>query len=271
MLVPSGGLANRMRAIASALTLCEATDASMRVVWFRDWALNAAFRDIFEPVSGSRMELREARMSDYIVNDRPRRRNLWIPGAVQRMVYERRIYEQNVGTMRDSGFDFAAWQRGRRCYMSCCQVFGDIPGGVYRRLFRPVPAVMRRVDGYCAMFSPYTVGMHIRRTDSLRSIERSPTRLFIEAGRKELEAHPDLTIFLATDSEDVKRELRAEFGSHLVTPHDEACRDSVDGIRGGLVDMYTLSRTRRIYGSACSSFSEIAAEVGGIELIVLEK
>ena len=68
-LVPSGGLANRMRAVASAYSLCEATGSRLQVVWFRDWALNAAFNDIFEPVDPSLFDLREARILDFIVND----------------------------------------------------------------------------------------------------------------------------------------------------------------------------------------------------------
>ena len=270
VLVPSGGLANRMRAVASAYHLCAATESRLQVVWFRDWALNAAFRDIFEPIDGSLLSLREARWWDFAVNDRPRRRNLWLPYAAQRMLYGRRLYEHHIGEIRDRGFDFGEWQRGHRCYMSCCQVFGDFPGSIYKRLFRPVGSVAGRVAENTDRFSAHTIGMHIRRTDNQRSIDRSPTRLFIEAGRKELEQHTDLKIFLATDSEDVKAELRREFGSIVMTPEAEACRDSVDGIRGGLTDMYTLACTDRIYGSACSSFSEMAAAIGGKELKVLE-
>ncbi len=270
VLVPSGGLANRMRAVASAYHLCRATGSRLQVVWFRDWALNAAFRDIFEPIDDSLLSLREARWWDFAVNDRPRRRNLWLPAVAQKMVYRRRLYEHHIGEIRDRGFDFEAWKRGHKCYMSCCQVFGNFDGNIYKRLFRPVAEVEQRVKEYTDRFSSYTVGMHIRRTDNQRSIDRSPTRLFVETGRRELEQHPDMKIFLATDSEDVKAELRREFGDRIITPEAEACRDSVDGIRGGLTEMYVLSCTCRIYGSACSSFSEMAAAIGGNELTVLE-
>ena len=73
-LVPSGGLANRMRAIASAHCLCQQTDSSLQVVWFRDWALNAPFNSIFLPQG---LTIREATPIDYLLNDRPRKRNLW--------------------------------------------------------------------------------------------------------------------------------------------------------------------------------------------------
>jgi hypothetical protein len=122
-----------------------------------------------------------------------------------------------------------------------------------------------------SQFSAYTIGMHIRRTDNIDSIRRSPLELFVEAGQRELAVCDDLTIFLATDSEDVKNEMRSVFGNRVVTSEHEATRDSITGLREGLADMWTLSRTQRIYGSAGSSFSVMASRVGGNELQILER
>jgi len=65
--------------------------------------------------------------------------------------------------------------------------------------------------------------------------------------------------------------MRSAFGDRVVTSDHEASRDSVDGIREGLADMWSLSRTQRIYGSAGSSFSVMAARVGGTPLEILER
>ena len=48
--VPVGGLANRMRAVASAVTLAAKSDSDLSIVWFQDWALNAPFSQLFKPV-----------------------------------------------------------------------------------------------------------------------------------------------------------------------------------------------------------------------------
>ena len=48
-LLPIGGLANRMRAIASAVYLCRLSGSSLNVYWFRDKGLNASFAGIFNP------------------------------------------------------------------------------------------------------------------------------------------------------------------------------------------------------------------------------
>jgi len=269
LLVPSGGLANRMRAVASAWQLCRQVGSRLQVVWFKDWALSAAFHDIFEPVDPQLLALREANWGDCLLYDRPRRRNLWLPRLPQRLIFDRIIDEQEVTPLKCAGFDFEAWARDARCYMSCYQVFGSFPASLYRELFRPVAAVMERVEANVRLLGDYAVGMHIRRTDNAEAIAKSPTRLFVEAGLREMEAHPGLRIYLATDNEDVKSELRAAFGDRIVTPSETASRDSANGIRGGLVDMWTLSRMRHIYGSAGSSFSPMAASIGDVPLTIL--
>lgn len=47
--VPVGGLANRMRSIASVITLAQQTKSYVNIIWFQDWALHAPFHKLFEP------------------------------------------------------------------------------------------------------------------------------------------------------------------------------------------------------------------------------
>jgi len=268
VLVPSGGLANRMRAMASAWQLCRRIDAGLQVVWFQGWGMRAAFGDLFEPLDF----VREAGCRDFVLHDRPRRHNLWLPWLPQRARYGRGvIHERQVAALRDGGFDFGAWLCGQRRYMSCYDELEPVAGGCYAHLFKPCPEVMTLVGAYGRRLSGYVVGMHIRRTDNIESIRRSPIELFLRAGQRELSQHPDLTIFLATDSEEVKQQLHRVFGRRVVTSDHEASRDSVAGLREGVADLWTLSRTTRIYGSAGSSFSVMASSVGGCELCVLEQ
>ena len=129
----------------------------------------------------------------------------------------------------------------------------------------------RQIDAFAEGFSSHTIGVHIRRTDNKASILQSPTELFVDAIDKEVEQNDDTVIFLATDSEAIKDEMRSRYGRRLLTAGDEADRNSITGIKGGVVDMYTLARTNRIYGSFQSSFSELASQIGGVEVHVLRK
>lgn len=267
LFVPSGGLANRMRAVASAYELCKKVDSTLQVVWFQDWALHAPFRSIFEETP--LVAIREATMLDHILYDRARKKNLFVPALPQRILFQRHIKEQDVTPLKKLSFDFEQWARGKRCYMSCYQVFGSFPDELYSRLFRPVKEVMDVVNGYRSQFGSHTIGLHIRRTDNAESIAKSPTSLFINKVREEIDQHADAKVFLATDSAEVKQEFIAAFGSHIITPKEDACRDSISGIRGGVVDLWTLASTQKIYGSAGSSFSPMAASIGGVPLEIM--
>ncbi|MBP7984737.1 MAG: hypothetical protein KAZ28_03740 [Bacteroidaceae bacterium] len=269
--IPNGGLANRMRAMASAYTLAKNIDCQIHAVWFRDWTLNATFHSIFEPISTEAIDVREANIWDKIVNERPRRKNLHIFLLPQKLFYRRRIYEAQVTPLKRSNFDFESWAKGHRCYFSSYQDFGTLDDSVYNKLFHPVKEVVDKVKTNTDKFSSHTIGIHIRRTDNSVSIAESPTKLFFQFADHELEKHNDTKIFLATDSEDVKSELIDRYGERIITSPSEADRNSTEGIRDGLADMYTLSKTIRIYGSAGSSFSPMAAKIGGNELIIVEK
>ena len=267
LFVPSGGLANRMRAIASAYTLTRQTDSDLQVVWFQDWALHAPFRSIFEETP--LVAVREATLVDHLIYDRARKKNFFLPALPQRMLFQRHIKEQDVTPLKKQLFDFEQWARGKRCYMSCYQVFGSFPDNLYSQLFHPVKEVMGVVDSYRSQFSSHTIGMHIRRTDNAESIAKSPTELFINKVREEIDQHDDAKVFLATDSTEVKKEFIAAFGTRIITPQEEACRDSISGIRGGVIDLWTLASTQKIYGSAGSSFSPMAASIGGVPLEIM--
>jgi hypothetical protein len=256
-----------MRAVVSAYELCQKVDSTLQVVWFQDWALHAPFRSIFEETP--LVAIREATLLDHLLYDRARKKNLFLPALPQRILFQRHIKEQDVTPLKKQSFDFEAWARGKRCYMSCYQVFGTFPDELYSQLFHPVKEVMDVVDSYRNQFNSHTIGLHIRRTDNAESIAKSPTSLFINKVREEIDQHDDTKVFLATDSTEVKKEFIAAFGARIITPQEEACRDSISGIRGGVVDLWTLASTQKIYGSAGSSFSPMAASIGGVPLEIM--
>lgn len=112
-LVPEGGLANRMKAIASAYELCRMSGYRLQIVWFKDKGLNAPFEALFEPLPTGRFAgLREARFTDYILNDRPKRKNLYLTRLLQRLFYHRSYYAPEMMALIKSGFDFKQLLRG---------------------------------------------------------------------------------------------------------------------------------------------------------------
>ena len=50
LLVPVGGLANRMKAIDSAIKLSRKANSELHIIWFKDRGLNCRFDQLFEPI-----------------------------------------------------------------------------------------------------------------------------------------------------------------------------------------------------------------------------
>lgn len=270
--IPSGGLGNRMRAVASAYLLHSQTGVEVRVKWFRDWALDAPFASLFLPFGEAGFSITDARRWEYAVFDRPRRKNLFVPRLFQSLMFGDRIDEQRVTPLKHLDFDFEQWARtgSSHKYMSCYQEFGNPQNRLYPLLFRPTPKVDDLIGHYCRHFAPRTIGLHIRRTDNQESIDKSPLRLFFDAVDREVALDNQVKVFVATDDEPTKCSLVERYGSRAITSEQQAERGSVAGIQGAVAEMYTLARCAKIYGSAGSSFSVMAARVGNTALEILE-
>lgn len=263
-LVPAGGLGNRMKAIAAALELQKAVGGRLEVKWFRDWGLGCRFGELFEPISAENFRLKEAGLTDLLLTDRPRRRNLYLPSLPEALIYDKRMDEAATTRGMQTGFDFAAWARGSRVWMSSNVYFmaQEVPTGAFD-VFKPVVKLQRRIDAVALQLKQEAVGVHIRRTDNERSIANSPTEAFVERMRRE----PETTRFyLATDDEGVKAELRQAFPDRIVVLPRKADRGSQQGMEDAVVEMFALSRCRQVLGSSCSTYSMTAAMLGRIPL-----
>lgn len=268
--VPVGGLANRMRAVASAVTLAAKTDSELSIVWFQDWALNAPFSRLFKPVDGKIACLRDASWLDYAWLDRPRSKNFHFPLLFQKLTFKSCLYERSITPLCNRHFDFERWAKEGGCvYMASYTAFQPYDYAWISQLFVPVEEIMAEVESRCRNFPDTMIGVHIRRTDNLASIRQSPVGLFYQKLDEEIKEDNKVGIYLATDSEEVKREMKERYGDRILSSGKQADRSSLEGIREGVADMYTLARTQKIYGSFQSSFSDMAAQIGGAPLEIL--
>lgn len=266
--VPVGGLGNRMRAIAGAIELGRQTGQPVRILWFRDAGLGCRFNQLFLPLQAEGVSLREASSADYLLLDRPRPRNLFLPRLWQRLFYGLRIEERATAAGMYAGKDFVQWVKGHHTWMASYHYFHSltIPQGIYAP-FRPLPHLQQRIDAMAAKLGDHPVGIHIRRTDHVQAISESPTEAFI---RRMQQLPPETRFYLATDDEDEKSTLKKAFPGRVFTAESKADRGSLAGMEDALVEMYILSRTSLILGSAGSSFSATAANIGGIQLEIVE-
>ena len=111
------------------------------------------------------------------------------------------------------------------------------------------------------------VGVHIRRTDHTKCIENSPLEYFIDMMNKVNKEDISTKFYLATDCLETKNKLKEMFKERIYTSDIVLKRTSKEGVKGALQDFVSLSNCSKIIGTKYSSFSEMAALYGNIELI----
>lgn len=275
--VLEGGLGNRMRVAAATAAMAARVGAPVACLWMEQWGMRCRLSDLFEPsaltnIGGHPFELRDASWGESVLLARPQPRNLLLPRLIQRVCFSSVIFSERVMPLRMAGFDFLAWaQGGGRRLMHAYRDFYRWDVGLLGQLFVPKADVQRLIDARCEGFSANTIGVHIRRTDNRESIDDSPLDLFILQIDEQIALHADTRIYLATDDEATKQELQRRYGRRIITSAMQASRDSRDGIVEGLVEMYALSRTNHIFGSAGSTYSEMAAALGTKPFEVVRK
>lgn len=262
-LIPHGGLANRMKAIAAGLRLAEAVDSQLHIIWFANKDLNAKFCDLFLPIDSSRVTVTEGSKWTGLSLGRPRLGNVWVPAAYRMINHSRFMNVKTVTRHMDEGdFDFTAWARGHNVWLATCVYFwGEpIPDDAFD-IFHPQADLQREIDRMAAQIDADTIGMHIRGTDNGPSQLLSPPEAFAEY----LHTLPQhVRVYLATDEASVKSDFKKEFGSRIVSMDHKVCRDTLDGMRDAVVEMFLLARTSRIVGSGKSTFSATPASIGRI-------
>jgi hypothetical protein len=211
--------------------------------------------------------------------------------AVQRLGYAQpaseHAWEWREGSGMHQVFDLAAFpvvtfSGQQRCdalvdVATRAQLFPNLESD-YRaglKQWSPVPSIRAKVEGLTASFGPHTVGVHIRRGDALEhtrmasEVRRSTDAAFMAHMDAELVAEPRTNFFLATDSAATEERFRERYGEAIIVNRDKRFVPSLrhqpkDNQRDAVIDMFALARTQKILGNNFSSFSQMAAMIGGI-------
>jgi hypothetical protein len=139
------------------------------------------------------------------------------------------------------------------------------------KLLKPINLIQIQIDKNSAKFTIKTIGVHIRRTDHLQSIVKSPLQSFIEVMSSDLRKDPEVNFYLATDDPEVEVILVNKFPGKIMLYEKEYSRTSKKGMQAAMVDLYSLANTSKIYGSYFSSFSDLASRIGNIPLTIIRK
>lgn len=260
--VPQGGLCNRLRVVLSALSLYEQLPVEVQLEWSENDECHARFDELFEPVDADGFHIRTmdwwARPS--------RKRNFHLPRMLRVCMgytWQRDGFEPSALTELAD-----ALKRHRKVYVSSGSLLASYPPECLSRL-QPHAELQARIDSILSGFPSYTVGVHIRRTDNAVSIQNSPVEALVSAMQEEVDKSPCVKFFLATDDAAVKQMLEKRFPHRIITRHVPAERNTLQGMQDALVDLWCLAGTHKLLGSYWSSFTDMAAEIGKMPLVIV--
>lgn len=270
----AGGLANRMRAIASGVALGSAAGCRCIVIWDNNVDLRADFNDLFVmndmPVDITPVRSRTERL----LYSLPRKKNLYLPALLQSGKYSHRIYDgincEWYGEHPDALLRDVKCADGSVLIYSG-QQFYPFPDELLRSLFRFSHEVHVRAGEIAGSELNFDFGIHVRRTDNVDSIENSPIDVFKDKIDSLVSMDPEARIFVASDSQEVKQILSEKYPLNVFYNEVAADRKSRNGMIDAAAEMLILSRTDAIFGSYWSSYSEMAALLGNTPLTICRK
>ena len=269
---PLGGLANRMRVIASGIWLKQKLRTNLVVIWKENHELNCPYNLLFEDSQAFIIHPKE-RKYNYIRSSNqltPAKRisaaviNKFI--GIDYCILDHDFYNLVFTNKLDV---CEAAKRHGVTYIQTCQAFGENLFAF--EYFKPISAISEKIGRVTQQFTGSTIGVHIRRTDHTHSIEYSPVDLFIHKMRAELAANINSSFFLCTDDPEVEQAVLSIFGEKVMVYKKERSRQTVRGMQDAVIDLYCLSKTQKILGSYWSSYAEIASVLNNIKLEVVKK
>lgn len=245
-----GGFCNRFRAIASAVLWAEDLDASLMIYW---------------PVEKGHMPAPLDRLID--------------PESIGRLTEFRNGYIRAKQVLSVEDMKASIEASSDEVLIQSYSMFHDDlinlteRGLAMLRKIQIVPSLANMASK--AMPAGELIGLHIRRTDHIKCIAASPLEAFEKVVSKVLSSITNLSqlryskgrFLLATDDAAVKEHFSYLYGDAIVSPVVTLGRMTESQQEMGVVDWLLLQGCQKIYASAGSSFSELAAWRAGIELI----
>jgi hypothetical protein len=238
VIIPCGGLGNRLMALMSAKVLAEHLGCPLQIVWRAQSHLNYSkfpISALFEGIDSVSLAEEEPGwgFNYHHVSPGP------APEVEARLRAGETVFLHSFCFIKPAGM-----------------VSAEFAEKIHRQFegLKPLPDVRARVpelpDG--------TIGIQVRQGDHWRSTRYSPIALFFRVIDRHCDRRRDVHFFLATDSPRVRREMKKRYGQRILTLESENSSVPQVEAQAALVDMLALARTSRIYISFMSSFGFIS-------------
>jgi hypothetical protein len=254
-----------MRCIAGAYTIALKYGVNLQVWWRSNKECKIDFEQLFEPLSLPRIQVSPMKLRQ-IELFKSRWINLNIPSMIRKFKFNRQIILFSW-KQKDiiNQYNFA---EGQTYIYSCYSMTTHYPLG---KIFTPRKSILDRVSALTSCFSATTIGVHIRRTDHIKAMAACSVDDYIAEMDRLAQGDAQMKFYLATDDAAVKQKIVDKFGDRIITQQTRLSRSDNEGMVGSVVDLWALAATRQIIGSYGSSYSELAAELGNIEMVLPPK
>ncbi len=251
---PDGGLANRLRTLASAHVFAEKTNRKLILDWHKQDVFSADFDELFDskiPTIEQLFKQTDVNSSEFKHLDPTDTDFMKAYSGDERVIYVH------------SGFNFTTPSLGFDEFIEEYIEF-------YRSLvFKPsIAKSVKEFSKNNGFNNGKVVGVHVRswglsNDDNRASIGTREAILneFALEMQKAVTADPQILFFVATDNPDNIEKLRTKIGSDKILSYsnDSVQRSSLEDLKRAITEFLLLSKTRYIIGTYQSSFSEEAA------------
>lgn len=263
--VPRAGLCNRLNAIVCALVIMRDSNLPIKIYWDKTHDCYAWFGELFKQIEWNYNGLSaivENLESFYL---KPATKsNLFLPFYLRKI---KGICELKHVTDKTSEQIIQEYNKPL-LYVTSYNRFclHESLGMPYSKVFKPIDDIQNIINDVITDFSDNTIGIHIRRTDNVSAISSSPMEMFEKKIEKAISNDPTVKFYVASDSEVDKNYLLKRYGEHIITKQWDLSRNTLQGMKDAVAELYCLAFTKKIFGSGMSTYSLMASKLNGIEL-----
>lgn len=280
---PVGGLANKMRHIASAKVLAENMGYDFFICDWIDNSITPGFDTAFNINNDYKIGLVNENVDLKVYYQ-------WVNGAGINIIKFSDPKNDNTILSVNGYYDLNVIKKFNNIHFSGLDIIvilnkpPDLWEKEYEHFLQKIDPI-EKIKNKLPTINPNVIGVHIRRGDNALSIKNSPTHRFITF----FDQHKNDEIFLSTDDKELEDQIKSDYDNVFVNEkvgfHDsktiirsdirttvdstKSKEDLIRSLEEAVIDLYTLSKCRTIYGSSDSSFTQMASKINKSNLIII--
>lgn len=266
-LVPTGGLGERLRAVASTIALARKHCRPLEIIWFETDDFMAPSNRLFTLDPQMRREditIREAKWTDWISNRYPDKGNVWLSAPYMMVSFDSVLTNDKIKELQAHAPEQLELIFRRRHHRLFIETSMELTRS--RDMYSPLLPNIEVINVRNSRLSSWhnnIVGIHIDR-DSSVSMQDSPIELFIKRMHEMVVADPGTSFFVTTTSHNERERLQTLYSSRIISPSSMSDGTSVDGLIEIYGDLLALSQTTKILTTPNSAYSAVASTMGHI-------